>query len=71
MTEPEPPIPPEGYSFLTGDLTMLAWQHPSDQYAWVWPQEAAHFVVTHEECGAFIVMAKVEAHDAWHASLAS
>lgn len=71
MSEPEEPTPPEGYSFLTGELDPLAWQHPSVQYAWIWPQESAHFVVVHEACGAFVAMAKVEAHDAWHASLSA
>ncbi len=73
MTEPVEPTPPEGYTFLSvaEDLYPLCWEHPSVQYAWTWPQEANRFVVLHEECGAFVAVSRVGAHDTWHASLSA
>lgn len=68
----EPPAPPNGYTFLTGELTNLLWNDPSGMPEFEWPSywgEVARYVFIHDACGCFVAGALVETHNAWHATL--
>lgn len=74
MTEPVAPVAPEGYTFVTGDLTNPIWDDVGAWQEWQWgtyETDLPRVVFVHAECGAFVAGAMTATHDAWHASLPS